>query len=147
MHAGIKQETSLIVGLLAPRSVVPLVVCLDAPQDADAKVVNLAECCSLAGGIGKAGVETNVLSNGQGGFGRRANTLSVGNQGACSSDVFGDGFLCKDVFSSREGGLNEGRLAEDGEGNDDGGYVISLKYVLIRLASARILRVKVRLGD
>lgn len=147
MHAGIKKETSLIIGLLAPRGVVPLVVCLDAPQNADAKVVNLAELCSLAGGIGEAGVETDVLCNGQGGFAGRANTLSVGNQGACSRDVFGDGLLCKDVFASREGRLDEGWLAEDGESNDDGGYVISLKDVLIRLASARIFRVKIRLGD
>lgn len=73
--------------------------------------------------------------------------MSVGNQGACSSDVFGDGLLRKDVFASRECRFNEGRLAENGESNDDGGDVISLKNVLIRLASARILRVKIRLRD
>lgn len=73
--------------------------------------------------------------------------MSIGYQSASSRDVFGDGLLCKDMFASRESRLNEGRLAENGESNDDGGDVISLENVLVRLAIARIFRVKIGLGD
>lgn len=69
MHTAIEQEASLIVGRLSPGGVVPLVVGLDAPQDADGEVVYLAELCGLAGGIGETGIEPDVFGDREGGLG------------------------------------------------------------------------------
>lgn len=40
------------------------------------------------------------------------------------------------MFASRKSRFNERRLTENGEGNDDGGDVVSCKEVLVRLAGA-----------
>jgi hypothetical protein len=69
VDAAVEQKASLIVGRLAPSGVVPFVVGLDAPQDADGEVVYSAKLCGLAGGIGEAGVEPDVLGDCKSGFG------------------------------------------------------------------------------
>lgn len=147
MNTAVEQEASLIVGRLAPSGVVPLVVGLDAPQDADGEVVDSTELCGLGGGIGEAGVKPDVLGDRKGGLGLGADALSVGDEASCCGDVLGDGLLGENVLASRKSRFDEGRLAEDGEGNDDGGDVVSCKEVLVRLAGARVFRVEIRLGD
>lgn len=110
----------MIIRCFTPRSVIPLVVRLNAPQDTDAKVVDFAKLCSLAGGIGKAWVEAHVFGDGKGSLAGGADTLSIGDERASRGNVLGNGLFSEDVLASGEGCLYEGRLGEDGESDDDG---------------------------
>ena len=119
MRTPIEEETALIFGVLAPLRLPPLCLLGHEIEDADGEVLHAAE---VGGGIARVGegwVEANVFSDGEccpvacvGG--------SVGDKVAGCGDVFGDGLLSEDVLAGGEGGFDEGRLGDDGEGDDDG---------------------------
>lgn len=147
MDTGIKQESSLVIRSFPPRSVIPLVVRLNAPQDTNAKVVNFAILCSLAGGIGKTWIEAHVFGNGKSSVAGGADTLSIGDECASRGNVFSDRLFGEDVLASGEGCLYECRLSEDGKRDDDGGDVVSLEEVLIGFVGTGILCVEIWLLD
>lgn len=117
MRTAIEEEPALVFGVLAPLRVPPLGLLGHEIEDADGEVRHAAKVGGGVARIGEGWVEADVFGDGEGGLRKSG---GVGDEVARGGDVFGDGLLGEDVFAGGESGFDEGRLGDDGEGDDDG---------------------------
>jgi hypothetical protein len=106
-------------------------------------VGDAAEGGDLLRGVEEARDEAEVLGDGQDGLPGEA--VVEGDEGLGGGNVLCDGLLGEDVLAGGEGGLDVGRLGDDGERNDDGLDVAACEELRVGLAG-RVLRVEVRGG-